>query len=258
MNQQLLEEDRAFIKQFSAEVDKNLQEYRHWRIFKWKQISIRIAICTVVVVVMNRFFHFKGGIYGPFWVLFSGGAIGAAAQSAKTARQKAAETVEKARDPRLVGVLAAYATGGDPVLRAPAIRALMKTLPQVGAAQEWLFTSEEQLALVRLLKERKGLEFLTRLLRVLKVVGDHHALPVVQKLVENPQEVLNVENSHQIHKEIQEYALHCLPEIEARAELSLQRSSLLRAAEHPDEDTTLLRPAGTTAEPQEQLLRPAE
>jgi hypothetical protein len=251
------DDDVSFIWHFRGEVNKNLQEYRRWRIFKWKQVGIRIAVFTVLVVIMTRLFHFNGGVFGPFWLIFSGGAVGAAAQAAKIARERAAETIEKARDPRLVGALASYATGSDPMLREPAVRALMKTLPQITAAQEWLFSSEEQLALLRLMKESEEQEFITRILRALTSVGDHNALPVVQGLIEKPGETLITDN-YRILKEIREYAQECLPAIEARAQISLLRSSLLRAAEHPDEETTLLRPAGTIAEPVEQLLRPAE
>lgn len=162
-------------------------------------------------------------------------------------------TIREAQEPYLVGALACYATGSNPILRTAAIRSLARILPEVTSAQEDLFSPEEQKALARLFKANQELEFFTDLLRALKFTGDHNALDVVEKLVGNPRQVMSLK-TYRFAKEVQTFAAGCLPVIETRAEASRERSHLLRPSQESNDDA-LLRPAGLVPEPPEQLLR---
>jgi hypothetical protein len=182
-----------------------------------------------------------------------GAASGAVAKVEKNGRARLVATIMEAQAPRFIGVLACYAAGNNPILRAAAIRSLKRILPEVTDAQEGLFSPEEQKALARLFRADQEAEFFIDLLCVLRDTGDHHALEVVEKLVNNPRQVMSLK-TYRFAKEVQTFAAGCLPAIEARAEASRKRSNLLRPSEQPN-DNALMRPAGLAPEPPEQLLR---
>ncbi len=154
-----------------------------------------------------------------------------------------------------IGRLAEAATWPDTKLRAAAVSALTRLLPQLKATDARLLTSAQRACLYSFLNPsgaRTHPELVAALLSALEQVGDLAAVPHVRGLAAMSARSARLET-------IRDAAEQCLPALLQKAQTNTDHQTLLRPAEAPGPpDETLLRPAMPTPSSEAGLLvRPA-
>ena len=230
------------------EVDEMIQrlaretiQARRRRIMRRLKITGFIAFVTVLLWKS----HWSLDNWWLYW-WFGGGAW--AADKTMGKRRKTVNDLERAGDPRAVGVLAITARDAEKGVSEPARQVLQQLLPSVRADHAGDITPPQMNALLELaFRSEPAMQI--AVLKALEQIGDARAVPVVQNLSLSP------------HPQVREQAKHCLPFLNERVRRAEQSATLLRGTANPAQTTApreLLRPVSQTADttPANELLRP--
>jgi hypothetical protein len=191
------------------------------------------------------------------WFLFGGGAA-ADIIGGSDSRRDLAASLGRARDPRAVSALALAARDGDEDTSRVASAGLEEILPTLKASDAPYISPEGMDALIALVK-RGNLRLGLSILAAFKQVGDSRALPVVEELAKEKNEVGAILTGELARpsvfwQSLQEGARECLPYLRALVEEEKARTTLLRAAQATDTGVSLLRPANGVVDSDEQVL----
>src|ERR1051325_6654872 len=104
-----LERDREFVREFEARIETGLAKGRAALGRYTFRCSLVVAALYAVLAAFDRLLHF--GVAGNVGIAIGGMVGTAAARSGlDDTRRRAGERLQAARDPRLAGVLARYAS----------------------------------------------------------------------------------------------------------------------------------------------------
>jgi len=246
------EADREKVEYWTRELEREIREYKTWRMKRRLRFGAWIAIIVLMLVAKRS--QFSG--FWWMWWLFGGGA---AADTAAGSRYRAVSELAGARDPRAAGVLAIACRDGDGDMRRLAARTLTNLMPRLQASDAAFFSDDAMNALIAQL-HRRDTALLVAILKGLQQIGDERAIPDVTALRDNdmrdPRDWKWV--GVPTWEDVRTVAAESLPYLEKNAERRRASSTLLRAAQSPAaSDIALLRPAvDSQTEPPQQLLRP--
>ena len=221
-----------------------LREMRLVRLHRQRRKTLILLLTTVFVFLL--YFSWSH-IYGWYWIFnLCGGAW--VVDSASNARKDAARALEKAGDPRAVGVLAVALRDGDAPMRRLAETALLKLLPNVQASHAG-FLDNDQVSALLAIGEQEDAALKVALLRALEQIGDSRAIPIVEQLLTDN------------WKMVRNQAAQCLPFLRERERRARESATLLRASDRNAAVSSahLLRPAIDSRQDtkSDELLRPS-
>lgn len=236
-----------------TDLNELVAEYQRWRKHRWSRLGIAILVLTAIYWFAFGVLHVKHiGAQVPIWLLFGGGA---AARAIKASRQKIADHLQSANDPRCTGALASFAVGRQRLWRETAIRRLRHVLPLVRPEHYDVIAGETETNLASLLSY--DLKLNLGILNALECGGGRRALPVLERIAASLPPQTGEANDTPDEALFRAALPRCLRAVRERVELDNAREQLLRAAS-PDPDL-LLRPEITPSHVEVlQLLRPVE
>lgn len=252
------------VEYWTRELDREIREYKRWKL----KTRLRRFGWIAFLIAMIFTLHKHAGNLWWLWFVWGGSA---AADTASGNGRKAASELMNTSDPRAAGVLAIACRDADRDTQNLASIGLKTLLPKLKSSDSEFIDDRGMEALIALLS-RNDAALILSALTALQQVGDERAVPAVLRLSHADADISTMKGywgdlmfewtgrDRTNWEEVRRAAEECLPYLERNAERKKASSTLLRpAAGGPTSDMALLRPAGATnAEPQDQLLRPAE
>ncbi len=215
-------------------------------------VAIFGLMLIAMIGVWMRKGHFPWDIFSSFASM--SGVIGSGAYISAQ-RKKTTLTLTQFEDKRVIGPLAEALDFGDKDIRAVALQALQRLLPQLMACDAHLLDAEQRYSLNRVLKHARSgadIELAIQILKAYEQVGDPKALEEVESLAKT-------RIRGKVSAELIEAAKACLPALKERIRLVSAEQTLLRAASARDLPADqLLRPVSgsyTTQSEARELLR---
>jgi hypothetical protein len=202
------------------------------------------AYIGIIVLVLISLFAYRAitgnSVDVPEWIfnLFQYSGVLGGAMAVSQTQKSAGKALALLQDPKTVGFLAEALWFGDKKIQEQAKTALIRLLPLVQPSDVEDMTPEQRDCLYKALKD-KDAQLVLAILNALRLIGDGHALPHVQRLIDHP-EVNGIRNDL-----VKKTAEETLPYIQEFASKEQAAGTLLRAVSAPMDEDTLLRPAGT-------------